>query len=414
MWNRLALRLGPRYRFVVLAVSAAMMFVAMGSIYVLVTTLKPIATEFGWPRAVPSLGLSLQFLGGGLGGIFMGAWLDRFGMGMPAFLAALMLSSGAILTSLITNQWQLYLIYGLMMGLLGQGGLATPVMANLTRWFDRRRGAAIGIVAGGQSIGGTVWPPLVAYMQQEMGWRGAFLWYGVFAGLVMTPLSLALRQKPPEPRIATGTAGKAGKKPTPATRAMTPLGLQSSLCCAIIGCCVAMSLPLTHIVAHVSDIGHPLARGAEILSLMLFTSFFARVFVLGFLVDRFGGITALLFFSTMQTASLLALALVGDLGALYVVAVMFGLGYGGIFPSYPIIVREHLPVHQVGRRAGIVLLFGAIGMALGGWLGGFVFDRVGSYSPAFFIGIAFNIGNLFILGYLTRRVRAGLAQQASA
>ena len=134
----------------VLIASMLFMIVGTGSIYFLVVALKLISAEFGWPRAVPSIGYSLQYFGGGIGGILMGYWLDRSGMGMPALTGAVMIGGGSLLVTYVSNEWQLYFIYGVMMGLFGRATLFSPIMANITRWFDHKgRSRAIGIVGSG-------------------------------------------------------------------------------------------------------------------------------------------------------------------------------------------------------------------------------------------------------------------------
>jgi len=166
-----------------------------------------------------------------------------------------------------------------------------------------------------------------------------------------------------------------------------------------------MSLPLAHVVSHVSDIGYSPARGAEVLSLMLASAAVSSFFGVGFLGGRFGGLRALFVFSSAQALFLATLAFVDSLTAVYVTAMLFGLGYGGILPCYPIIVREYLPSAEAGRRTGMIILFAGGGMALGAWLGGAIFDRTGSYQLAFLIGVVFNLGNLAIIGSLILRTR---------
>ncbi len=171
----------PPRRFWVLIASVALLLVGGGVTFVVVVGLKPIAMEFGWPRSVPSLAFSLQFVGSGLGAIIMGHALDRLGMGKPALIGSLSIGAGAIAASQITEAWQLHLIYGVLIGFLGIGGLAAPLMANITKWYEHRRGMAVGIVASGQSLAGIVWPPVFGYAQDAIGWRDTFFWFGIVA-----------------------------------------------------------------------------------------------------------------------------------------------------------------------------------------------------------------------------------------
>lgn len=399
-----------------------MAMVGFGSLFLLVVALKPIAQEFGWPRSVPSLAFSLFYVGEGLGGVAIGYWLDRAGMGKPALLGALMIGSGAIVASYATNQWHLYVAFGLMMGLLGQSNLFSPMVANISHWFSRNRGMAIGIVLSGQTLAGAIWPPIFRYFNDSIGWRGTFFWYGVFALTVMVPVSLVLRRRPPaqpaalhranqlrggEERHAPGRSEPSVPSRHSGAPTISTLSIQVALSAAVLACCIAMGMPFTHLLARASDLGHAPARAAEMVAVMLLAGFATRVFGVGFLSARLGGLGALLVFSCMQGTMLTVLIFTQDLVWLYVVAALFGLGYAGIVPCYPIIIREYLPARQAGRRMGAVAVFASTGMAIGGWLGGYMYDLNGSYDAVFALGVASNVVNLVIVGTLIRWRRHG-------
>lgn len=388
-----------------LIASLLFMLVGTGSIYFIVVALKQISAEFAWPRAIPSIAYALQYGGAGIGGIFMGWLLDRRGMMVPAFIGATMVGLGAILTNYVQTQWELFFIYGVMLGFFGRSSLFAPLTANITRWFEHNRSLAVGVVGSGQGLAGLMWPQVFHYLIAAVGWRQTALLYGLFALGTMLPLAMILRQrpptvKPPVPRLVDRDINAVDIRAP-----MTPRMIQFLLSTASIGCCVAMSLPLAHIVSYVSDLGYDPARGAEVLSLMLGSSALASFFGVGFLGGRYGGLRAILIFSSTQAALLFVLAFVDNLSTVYLAAALFGLGYGGILPCYPVIVRELLPSAQAGRRTGLVLLCAGGGMALGSWLGGHVFDLTGSYQIAFLIGVGFNLANLAIIVSLILRTR---------
>ena len=406
--------IAPRYRYVVLLVSIFLVLSANGSMFVLVVGLKQIALDFGWPRSVPSFAYSCLFLGTGVGGIVMGYWFDRSGAGPVTGLGMAMIGTGALLASMINAEWQLYAIYGVMMGLLGQAAVIGPLVVNVMRWFEHRRGFAVGLLAAGQGIAGTIWPPIFRYQNETSGWRTTFLWFGVFVLLSALPLTAFLWRRLPGRTVRPEgrERGRAGAAPPISARGLglSNAKLQAALCLAMLSCCVPMSIPLGHLIAHASDLGHPNVRAAEMLAVALFTATVVRLAGGTLVVDRFGALAALLFFSVAQMLALLLYAVVEARLALYSVSVLFGLGYGGIAMCYPVIVREHLPAAESGRRLGLILLFGAIGMALGGGLGGYLFDLTGSYSPAFLVGVAFNGLNLgIVFALVTRRRRLGSA-----
>jgi MFS family permease len=163
-----------------------------------------------------------------------------------------------------------------------------------------------------------------------------------------------------------------------------------------------MSMPQVHIVAYCSDLGFSPARGAEMLSLMLGFGIVSRL-ASGWICDRIGGLRTLLLGSGLQGVALLLFLPFDGLASLYVVAALFGLFQGGLVPSYAIIVREYFPTAEAGARLGTVLMCTLLGMALGGWMTGFIFDLTGSYRVAFLNGIGWNLLNLAIACFLLRR-----------
>jgi len=395
-----------RRRFMVLAGSVTMLLVSAGGMYRIVVALEDVAQGFGWPRAVPSFAFSLQFIGSGIGGIIMGQMLDRYGYIVPAIVGTICVSLGALLGSLIDSAWQLYAIYLFFFGLSGQGSLAAPALANVARWYDKRRGLAVGIASSGQALAGIVWPPVMGAVMLAIGWRDMFFWYGIFAFCVMVPLCFAVRFRPPayKPPAPAPGGSDAATSSKPRKAPLSTMAVQSTLCCAMIGCCTAMALPLGHLVSFVTDIGHPLETAVEVLSVMLLAAFISRAAVLGPLSDWLGGLRAMLVFSIGQAAMLALFTVVRDLWALYAVAVAMGLGYGGLFPVYAVAVRDHLPITEAGKRTGVIFLFGAVAMGFGGWMGGYLFDLTGSYTMPFLIGVGFNIVNILIVVALIFRI----------
>ena len=186
-----------RFRFFVLLGSHVMIFVGSGSLFLIAVTLKELSAEFGWPREAPAGAFALQFVGGGLGGLLMGYLLDRIGAAVLPVVATFAVVSGSILTTLVDTQWQLFAVFLLLFGFLGQGSLYAPLMANISKWYERRRGMAVGIVASGQSLSGIIWPPIFGVAVTEVGWRNGFIGFGIIAGCIMLPMCLIFIRKPP-------------------------------------------------------------------------------------------------------------------------------------------------------------------------------------------------------------------------
>ena len=215
----------------------------------------------------------------------------------------------------------------------------------------------------------------------------------------MLPLVLLLRRRIEDHHSdAAGVAAARRQAEAP----FLPLTLQILLCVAGVACCVAMAMPQVHIVAYCGDLGYGVARGAEMLSMMLGFGIISRI-ASGFIADRFGGVRTLLLGSVLQGTALFLYLWFDGLVSLYVISALFGLFQGGIVPSYAIIVREYFSPREAGTRLGVVLMATLLGMALGGWMSGFIFDLTGSYRAAFLNGLGFNLVNVSIRTWLLWR-----------
>ena len=164
-----------------------------------------------------------------------------------------------------------------------------------------------------------------------------------------------------------------------------------------------MAMPQVHIVAYCADLGYGAARGAQMLSVMLAFGIASRL-ISGLICDKIGGLRTLLLGSILQGLSLLLFLPFDSMQSLFLISATFGLFQGGIVPSYAIIIREYFPPAEAGRRVGAVIFATLVGMALGGWMSGKVFDVTGSYHAAFLNGIAWNLLNLSIASWLLWRV----------
>jgi MFS family permease len=337
-------------------------------------------------------------LGVMVGGVLMGRVADRFGVMAAAIGGTIALGLGYIVAGAATTLWQVTLVHGLFMGLLGSSATFAPLIADVSHWFERRRGIAVAIVACGSYLAGTIWPPVVQHLIGAYGWRQSYFLIGVFCLVAMLPLTLLLRQRAPTHDATAG--GLASRHGT--TLGIRPNVLQALLMVAGVACCTAMAMPQVHIVAYCGDLGYGAARGAEMLSLMLACGVVSRLGS-GWITDRIGPIAALLLGSVLQMVSLILYLPFNGLASLYVVSALFGLFQGGIVPSYAVIVRQHFPARETGLRVGLVLSATLAGMALGGWVSGAIFDATGSYRAAFLNGIAWNVLNAAIAAWLLWR-----------
>ena len=385
---------------------ASLLLVAcgMGVVYLLWSNLKTISDDMGWARGTTSAAYALEMLGTGIGGILMGRIADRIGAARVALVGALAIPAGSLLLARVDEAWQFCLIFGLVIGFLGNAALFAPLIASATRWFERHRGLAVAVVASGQGVAGAIWPAIFDLLIAERGWRGALLIYGLFAAAAMPPLVLLLRGRPPgwaalqASRRALAAAGRRFGSDN------LPLVL---LCAAIACCCTSMSMPLAHLASHARDIGYSSTQGAFLLSWIMALSLVGRL-GLGLFADRIGVLRAMTMASGAQAAGVFLMVPFDGLAVLYVAATLFGLGFGGLVPMYAVVLRNVYPAHAIGWRVGAIFLFGALGMAFGGQLAGSMFDWLDTYRWSFLAGGAFNVGNLLLLAavrLLARRPR---------
>jgi MFS family permease len=389
-----------RASWVVASVSLAILAISFGGPWIVVVGLKLIAAETGGARSVPALAGALAWLGAGLGGIVLGQVADRYGVRWTVMFGSVMIALGLAISTL-GETWQLYLGHGLFVGLIGNAGLNAPLYVYVTRWFDRRRGSALALIASGQYLAGAFWPLVFERAIASYGWRATMIVFGFAQLAAILPLAAIFLRAPPEvPAVAAVAAGeeRADVLGWPKNAVFVLLVVASFFCC------VPMSMPQQHLVALCSDLGIRPSHGAAMLSLLLATAFVSRQ-IWGAISDRIGGLATVLAGSAWQVLSVAAFLVTQDEIGLFAVSAIFGLGFSGIIPAYVLAVRELFPAHEAGWRVPTLLCSTGFGMAAGGWLAGLLYDHFGFYGPAFAAGILFNVVNIVLIGVLVVRRR---------
>lgn len=385
-----------------LFITLLLMTLGGSSMYVVSVVLPEIQKEFGVSRADASLPYTLMMLGFGAGGLAMGKLADKWGVHVALWIGSVGVGSGFVLAGMSTNIWMFALSHGLLMGFFGSSSTFAPLLADTSLWWNKRRGIAVAVCASGNYLAGSIWPALAQQGVETLGWRNTYIWIGIVCGLGMLGLAFLMRQRPP--MLAVAAAGSVQSLASEKPFGMSIRNAHAILCVAGIACCVAMAMPQVHIVAYCSDLGFGAARGAEMLSLMLACGIVSRL-ISGAICDRIGGLRTLVLGSVLQGLALLMFLPFDGMVSLYVISAMFGLFQGGIVPSYAIIVREYFPAQRAGVLVGAAIMATMIGMALGGWMSGKVFDLTGSYHAAFVNGVLWNALNLSIALFLLWRVK---------
>jgi MFS family permease len=390
-----------RGSWIVAVVALTVLSLAYGAPLVTVVALKPIAAEFGTTRSAPALAVSLTYIGSGMGGIMMGWIAGRVGMRRVVIVCGLMIALGLVLAS-YGGLYQLYASNLLLIGLLGAAGMFSPMMAYVTGWFDRHRGSAIALVSSGQYVAGAVWPLLLQSGVDALGWRHTMRLYALLVAVTIPLLAAVFFRRAPE--LAAANATTIGASAFSPVAGIPPNLVQAMLAGAIFCCCVTMSIPLAHIVAFCSDIGIGPEPGAAMLSLQLAAGFVAQQ-LWGWVANRLGGLRTILFASASMAVAMTGFLLTQNEIGLFSVSGVFGLAFGGLIPGYILAIREIFPAAEASWRIPIVLFPGALGMAVGGWMAGLIYDGWGYYAPAFAAGILFNLVNLALVGTLVPRHR---------
>ena len=365
--------------------------------WAVITIMPSLETDFSTARSLTSLPFTVNMIGFAVGNLVIGRIIDRTGVTICVIAAALASAAAYSLSSQV-NDFYLLTALHLLLGFGTAAGFG-PLISDISHWFLRHRGIAVALIASGNYLAGGVWPLFLSDVLLEQGWRDAYQMLAILTVIVIIPLALLLRRKVPEAahQVASQLAFENSSKIKLSGRQF-----QLLLGLAGISCCVAMSMPQVHIVSYCVGLGYGPAVGVQMLSVMLFGGVVSRI-VSGLIADRLGGIRTVLLGSFLQCVALVMYLPFDGMASLYVVSLVFGLSQGGIVPGYAVIVREYLPPREAGERVGFVIMMTILGMALGGWMSGWIYDLTGSYQMAFINGIVWNALNLAIMTWILLR-----------
>jgi len=311
----------------------------------------------------------------GAGSFLWGALSDRLGTRAVVLCGGAMLGLGLVTASQAATLLQFQILFGVLVG-LAAGSFYAPVTATTTRWFTRHRSLAVALVSSGMGLGSVTVGPLVRWMITAYDWRTAMLVIGDLAWLLVVPVAVLVRNPPA--RFALGHAAEAA----PAREFTAARALRTPQFAAIalthFACCAAHSGPIFHMVTNAIDHGIPAMAATTVLAAAGLASLSGRV-LCGLVADRVGAKLTLLAGLALQALSVSLYLVVRDLSGFYALALMFGFSYGGVMPLYAILVREYFGQRIMGTAFGGVAFVATLGMALGPWIGGAVYDAFGNY-----------------------------------
>lgn len=380
--------------------------VGNAGIWAIVVVMPSIESDFLLERSQTSIPYAATMCGYAIGNFTLGKLIDRYGLIKILLIAIAALSASFLLTT-ETNSLVSFSIIQFIIG-VGTGVSFGPLMADISHCFQKYRGIAVSIVASGNYFSGVVWPLVLAGVVENGGWRDAYLTLAISSFAIGFPAALLLRKQKIKifDPVKNKTNTFSTQKPV-----INNIRLTFLLGFAGVACCVAMAMPQVHIVSYCFDLGFGTAVGGQMLSVMLAGGVLSRL-VFGFILDRLGGIKTVILGSTLQGLALFLFIPFDGLVSLYTVSFVFGLSQGGIVPSYAIVIRELMPKSIAGARIGFVIMCTIIGMALGGWISGWIFEKTGSYQLAFLHGILWNFLNISVMVTVFLKYRNSSTQRA--
>ena len=367
-------------------------------VWAIIIVLPLVQADLGIDRSTASLLYALTMVGFAAGNLIVGRFVDHFGF-FPSLLITTGFTTIGFLGASYSSSVEILTIWQVLVGFGAAIGFG-PLMADISHWFQKRRGIALAVAASGNYLSGAIWPIALKSVLEEQGWRYAYFLIAIIVLVTLIPLSLLLIRKI---SVAALNISEQISNSRARELRLSPRALQLLLAVAGLGCCIAMSMPQVHIVSFCMDLGYGPAVGAEMLSLMLFGGVASRLFS-GMIADWIGGIKTVLLGSTLQCFALFLYLPFDGLISLYIVSLIFGLSQGGIVPSYAVAVREYLPAREAGQRIGLIVMATIFGMAVGGWMSGWIYDLTGSYRAAFLNGIAWNFLNIGIILFVLIRI----------
>src|SRR5919108_750036 len=378
------------YGWVIVGVGIVVTCVGCGAMATLSIFLQPMAASMGWSRTGLATAALLNFLCMGAGAFMWGALSDRFGTRVVVLCGGALLGLGMVVASQANTLLQFQLLFGIIVG-VAAGSFYAPMTATTTRWFTQNRSLAVALVSAGLSFGSTLMAPLARWLITSYDWRMAMLVLGDLVWLIVIPAAFLVRNPPGSAAAAVTTVAAAppGHELSIGDVMRTPQFAAIAL--THFACCAAHSGPIFHMVTHAIDRGVPAMAAATVLSAAGLASLSGKI-VCGLFADRVGAKRTLVAGLALQAIAISFYMFTGSLGSFYALALMFGFAYGGVMPLYAILVRDYFGERIMGTAFGAVSVAATLGMALGPWLGGALYDALGSYAWMFIGSSAIGLG----------------------
>ena len=393
------------YGYIVVGAAFFIMVTILGSRYAFGVFFNPILAEFGWTRAITSGAFSLSIVMEGLLAIVMGGLTDRLGPRTVLTLCGFLLGLGYLLMSQTSALWQLYLFYGMIIG-IGASGAIVPLVSTVARWFVARRTIMTGIVLTGTAVGSLIAPPVANRLISAYDWRTSYIILGIMVLIVVVLAAQLLKRDPTQIGQVPYGENKGGEHVSKLVA--EGFSLREAVCTRQFWVVFAMLVCfgfgfftiMVHIVPHAIELGISAAIAANILATIGGLAIVGRI-VLGSAADRIGNRQATIIALILMSAALFWLVPATEVWMLYLFAVVFGFAHGGHAPSQSPLVAGLFGLRSHGLIFGVMGFAFTIGSAIGPLLAGYVFDITGSYQLAFLVCAGIGIVGLVFTVLLT-------------
>jgi len=380
------------YGWVIVGVGIVVTCVGMGAMLSLTVFLVPMADAMRWSRTGISTAALINWLCMGAGAFLWGALSDRFGTRAVVLAGGGLLGLGLVTASRAATLGQFQLLFGVLVG-LAAGSFYTPMTATTARWFTRHRSLAVALVSAGVSVGSAVMAPIARWLISAYDWRLAMLVVGDLVWLVVIPAALLVRNPPTASSSVGASTGVADRDLTVAQALRTPQF--AALALAYFACCAAHSGPIFHMVTNAINHGVSAMAATTVLSVASLASLTGKI-VCGLMADRVGAKRTLVAGLALQAIAVSLYLGARQVSGFYAVALVFGFAYGGVMPLYAILVREYFGERIMGAAFGAVAFVSTLGMALGPWAGGWLYDTFGGYFWLFLGSFGIGLGAVAI------------------
>jgi len=344
-----------------------------------------------------AFGYTVASLGSAFFGIIWGYMADKYGTRFFGFFATFFMVSCLFFLGKQNSILHFYALY-FCFGAFGNAVVGSPLYANVGFWFKKNPGLALGITAAGGAAGQGIIPLISTNLIRVYGWQDAYMYLSFLYLLIMVPFSFLIKESPWRKKARIAINDEFRDFPLSEKEVITWIS------CAVIFCCICMSVPIVHLIPLLTDASFSEDFAASVFLVLMIFGIIGRI-ISGKLGDMIGALPTYILMSIGQTISVLGFPYIDFKVGLFVLAAAFGFTYSGVMSAILVCARMMVSAKLAGRAMALGSFFGWVGMGLGGYFGGLLFDIKGDYTWSFQFASAMGSVNIFILWQFHKRIK---------